>query len=216
MGLLFYFDSLCMTCSNSLLKTQSILRQQLRLKRRELPSTTQTHHAQCVTHYILNAPFYKQAKSIALYLSADGEIELSLLINQIHEQGKQCYLPVILSKKKGLMGFAPYTEQTALIKNCFGIFEPIYQEKELRTADQIEVILAPLVAFDEQRHRMGMGGGYYDRALQHLAINTTQSRHLKPLFVGIAHELQCVKTLPVQTWDIALNAIITEQRLTLF
>ncbi len=205
-----------MTDPDLLLKEHSLLRQKLRFKRCQLSKITQNQHSHKIIQYIINAPFYKQAQYIALYLSVNGEVELSALINKIDEQYKKCYLPVILSQKKGVIAFAPYHKHTPLIKNCFGISEPIYQEKELRFAQEMDVILAPLVAFDEQGHRMGMGGGYYDRALQHLAINPSQSRHLKPVFVGIAHELQCIKNLPVQKWDISLNTVVTEKRVTFF
>ena len=114
------------------------------------------------------------------------------------------------------MGFAPYDKGTRLRKNCFGILEPVYQKKQLKTALQMNLILAPLVGFDEQGNRMGMGGGYYDRALQHLKSGDSRSRSFKPGFVGIAHEIQKVHKLESHTWDIALNAIVTERRLSYF
>ena len=83
----------------------------------------------------------------------------------------------------------------------------------------MDLVLAPLVAFDEQGNRMGMGGGFYDRALQHLKSTNTGSlkrRPLKPKVIGIAHELQKVANLHSQSWDITLNAIVTEKRLSYF
>ena len=114
------------------------------------------------------------------------------------------------------MGFAPYDKGTRLRKNCFGILEPVYQKKNLKTAKQLDIVLAPLVGFDDQGNRMGMGGGFYDRALQHLKSGASGTRSLKPKFIGIAHELQGVKKLESHAWDIALSGIVTESRLNYF
>lgn len=114
------------------------------------------------------------------------------------------------------MAFAPFEKGTRLKKNCFGILEPVYQKKQLKTSRQLDMILAPLVGFDEQGNRMGMGGGFYDRALQHLKRQKNQQRYSRPKFVGIAHEIQQTSQLESQSWDIKLHAIATERRLKYF
>ena len=179
----------------------------------------QHQHAKIISQRIIHSKMYKHSRHIALYLPADGEIDLSLLINKLHGHSKKCYLPVILSRQHAIMAFAPYEKHTRLRKNCFGILEPVFQKKQLKTAKQMDLVLAPLVAFDEQGNRMGMGGGFYDRALQHLKSTNTGSlkrRPLKPKVIGIAHELQKVANLHSQSWDITLNAIVTEKRLSYF
>jgi 5-formyltetrahydrofolate cyclo-ligase len=212
-----------MTPSKTDIKNQQsyTLRQSLRIKRRHLTRMKQHQHAQKITQRIVHSTLYKRSRHIALYLSADGEVDLSFLINKLHSSSgsghtKKCYLPVIISRQHGIIHFAPYETHTRLKKNCFGILEPVYQKKQLKTALQMDLVLAPLVAFDEQGNRMGMGGGFYDRALQHLKSNPIKTRSLKPRFVGIAHELQRVRELESHTWDIALNAIVTERRLSYF
>ncbi len=113
------------------------------------------------------------------------------------------------------MRFAPYEKNTRLRKNCFGILEPVYQKKQLKPARQLDLVLAPLVGFDGQGNRMGMGGGFYDRALQHLKQQSTAG-NLRPKYVGIAHEVQKVAQLESHHWDIQLHAIITERQLSYF
>lgn len=197
------------------------LRHSLRTQRRHLTQIKQHLHAKKITQRIIHSKIYKRSRHIALYLSADGEVDLSFLINKLHSSStpghmKKCYLPVIISRRHGIINFAPYEKQTRLRKNCFGILEPVYQKKHLKTALQLDLILAPLVGFDEQGNRMGMGGGYYDRALQHLKSGNLAPRPLKPGYVGIAHELQCVHELTSHHWDISLNAIVTERRFSYF
>ncbi len=67
---------------------------------------------------------------------------------------------------------------------------------------KLDVLITPLVAFDEQGQRLGMGGGFYDRTLQNW-----RDIGLQP--VGYAHDCQGVERLPVEEWDIPLPAVIT-------
>ena len=200
---------------NSQVHQSLTLRQSLRQNRRHISRIKQHQHAQSIVQRIIHSKLYKHSRHIALYLSADGEVDLSSLINKLHAHYKKCYLPVILSRRQAIMGFAPYDKGTRLRKNCFGILEPVYQKKNLKTARQLDMVLAPLVGFDEQGNRMGMGGGFYDRALQHLKRQDTAHR-LWPKFVGIAHEEQKVTQLESHSWDIPLHVIVTERRLKYF
>lgn len=191
------------------------LRQHLRHKRRQLSKIQQHQHAQAITQRIIHSRLYKQSRHIALYLSNDGEVDLSPLINKLLSHYKKCYLPVILSRRHAIMSFALYERHTRLKKNCFGILEPVYQKKHLKAARQMDLLLAPLVGFDVQGNRMGMGGGFYDRALQHLSQHKAANMR-RPKFVGIAHEVQKVAHLESRQWDIPLHAIVTERQLSYF
>lgn len=192
------------------------LRHTLRLKRRHLSKIQQHRHSLRISKRIIHSKLYKHSRHIALYLSADGEVNLSPLINKLHAHYKKCYLPVILSRRHAVMKFAPYEKNTRLKKNSFGILEPVYQKKRLRSSKQLDMILAPLVGFDEQGNRVGMGGGYYDRALQHLKRKNSQKIRRRPVFVGVAHEVQQTPEIESQSWDISLHAIVTERRLKFF
>ncbi len=189
------------------------LRQNMRYKRRQLSAIEQQQHSLQLSQHIIHSQAYKKAQHIALYLSADGEADLSFLIQHLHSEVKKtAYLPVITSKKNSIMRFAPYAKNSPLKNNCFAIAEPVYEEQRLKNSQQLDLILAPLVAYDDQGYRIGMGGGFYDRALQHLITTKGIAQaHLKPIFMGVAHDFQGVRKLPVQQWDVALNALVTEK-----
>lgn len=192
-----------------------LLRQTLRQRRRHLSPIEQHRHAKQIVQRIIHSKYYKLARDIAIYLPNDGEVDLTLLMLRLQQDYKKCYLPVILSTAHGQMAFAPYHRHTRLRKNTFNILEPIYQSKQLRKSQNLDLVLAPLVGFDEQGNRLGMGGGFYDRALQHLK-KQHHSHYTKPRFVGVAHELQKVATLDSNYWDIPLHAIVTEKQLKHF
>jgi 5-formyltetrahydrofolate cyclo-ligase len=106
--------------------------------------------------------------------------------------------------------FAPYTPGMAMRSNRFGILEPQVHPRHWRRAQDLDLILLPLVAFDLHGHRVGMGGGFYDRSL---AFRAHRVHRVKPHLIGLAHELQKVAAVNAQHWDIPLDAIATEQHI---
>ena len=185
------------------------LRQQIRSQRRALSDSEREHAAFLLCERIAASRTFQRSKHIAFYLTNDGEIDLSLLIKHAWQQGKQCYLPVLAEPNTQRLWFIPYTADTKLRNNRFGIPEPIHSYKtRLRKTLSLDLILMPLVAFDQQGNRVGMGGGFYDRSLAFL-------RHRKywhkPNLLGVAYELQKQTQLETNPWDIPLQAIATEK-----
>jgi 5-formyltetrahydrofolate cyclo-ligase len=183
------------------------IRQLKRRQRRELPARVQQQHSQALCQNIIKQKYYRNSQHIACYLANDGEIDPEQLIEHAHFAGKKVYLP-ILSPLKNSLYFAPYQPGDKLKLNRFNIPEPICQPSDWRKASQLDLLLLPLVAFDTQGNRVGMGAGFYDRSLAYL-----QHRRLwrKPVLAGLAHEIQKVEQLQNQSWDIPLNYIVTEE-----
>jgi 5-formyltetrahydrofolate cyclo-ligase len=107
------------------------------------------------------------------------------------------------------MVFAPARGQLRL--NTYGIAEPATSAR--LSPRWLQLILVPLVAFDDAGTRLGMGGGYYDRAL---AWRRRRCTWPGPRLVGIAHSSQQVARLAALPHDVRLDAVITEQGLTRF
>ena len=132
------------------------LRQSIRQQRRALSTHQQDLHAQSLAQQVCRHKLFLNAKRIACYLAEDGEIDPSEIINKAWQYKKDVYLPILPPTGKSLF-FAPYTADTPLKPNCFGILEPdIHPTKWLR-ARQLNLILLPLVAFDEQGQSPGHG-----------------------------------------------------------
>lgn len=112
----------------------------------------------------------------------------------------EVYLPVLHPFSAGNLLFLRYLPTTAMTTNKYGISEPKLDVTQVLPANALDVIYTPLVAFDGQGNRMGMGGGYYDRTLAANPHITT---------IGIAHDCQQVAKLQVQPWDMPLQRIIT-------
>ena len=185
----------------------------MREKRRALSETEREHAAFLLCERIAASRTFQHSKHIAFYLPNDGEMDLSLLIEYAWRQGKQCYLPVLAEPNTQRLWFIPYTPDSKLKHNRFGIPEPIHSPKtRLRKTLALDLILMPLVAFDEQGNRVGMGGGVYDRTLAFLR----QRRYWhKPNLLGVAYEFQKQAQFETNNWDIPLQAIATDKNLYL-
>lgn len=186
------------------------LRQQIRNKRRALSDSEREQAAFLLCERIASSRIYQHSKHVAFYLPNDGEIDLTLLIHHAWQQGKECYLPVLAEPNTQRLWFIPYTANTKLKPNRFGIPEPVHSHSlRIRKTLSLDLILMPLVAFDKYGNRVGMGGGYYDRTLAFL--RQRQYWH-KPNLLGVAYEFQKQQQLKSNPWDIPLQSVATEQQ----
>jgi len=187
--------------------SKSSLRRQLRQARRDLPYQQQLNASQQLIRVIRPVIRAQKTTRIALYLAMDGEIDLSPFINACHEWNIEVYLPV-LHRYKPTLWFARYDDSSVMYPNKYGIPEPIKSDP-IRPW-QLTMVLFPLVGFDEQGGRLGMGGGFYDRTF-------ANANHWpkKPKMFGVAHECQKVDQIPLEAWDIKLNGIFSDERVYL-
>lgn len=185
------------------------LRQQIRTLRRSLTPEQQQDAASALLRNLRCRPDFRRAKHIAMYLPNDGEIDPVPLIKLCWRLGKQVYLPVLHPVLHNRLWFVPYTPQTPMVRNIYGIKEPKLIPAKRRAAWSLQLVLLPLVAFDPLGNRMGMGGGYYDRTFSF----KNQPHGLRgPDLIGLAHEIQKVEKLPVEGWDIPLSSIVTNSQ----
>jgi len=200
---------------------RTTLRKQLREARRALSPQQQRDAAQGVVKQLCSLNFLIEANTIAGYLVNDGEVDLKDYIEMQWQapQAKQFALPVLHPICKGHLLFLSYTQHTALVKNKYNIEEPALVCPSVIPTSQCDVILMPLVGFDTNGNRLGMGGGYYDRTLAFTQRNVYPQKNIssnKPKLVGIAHDMQEVEALPVASWDVPLDAIVTPTRTLIF
>jgi 5-formyltetrahydrofolate cyclo-ligase len=184
------------------------IRQLKRAQRQLLSATVQQQHSQNLCQNISRERSYKNCHNIACYIANDGEIDPWLIIEHARFLSKNIYLPV-LSPFKNSLYFAPYETNSEFRPNRFNIPEPICHPSKWITARQLDLLLLPLVAFDIQGNRIGMGGGFYDRTLAYLRYRQYWK---KPVLAGLAHEIQKTEQLETQSWDIPLDYIITEKQ----
>lgn len=198
--------------TDSIMQNRAALRREMRQRRRALSIIEQKKAAEDLKSRVLAMPEFLRAKRIALYLPNDGEIDPRLLIRQARKMGKVCYLPVLQPMAENRLWFVRYDQRTPMTHNRFGIPEPRLkgfadkQRNRCRPED-LDLVLFPLVVFDKHGGRMGMGGGFYDRTFAF----TRHRQFCKPALIGLAHECQRIERLPIASWDIPLQAVVSDQ-----
>lgn len=181
------------------------LRQTLRAQRKLLSKAEILTHSKKITETLLALPIIKNCGSIALYFPNHHEVDTAFLIDHLHQLGKQCYLPALDINH---LLFGKYEPGDPLHLNRYEIPEPIISDKTRSLPSQLDVVLMPLVAFDEEGNRLGMGGGYYDRTFAFQKASSLK----KPFLIGLAYQFQQVKQIPTNTQDVSLQMVVTEER----
>jgi 5-formyltetrahydrofolate cyclo-ligase len=184
------------------------LRRQLRQARRRLSRTQQRRAARDLYRQLAQHPIFRRARHIAFYLPNDGEIDPRPLMLEAQRRGKATYLPVLNAWPRTRMVFQRLMPNEHLRPNRFGIAEPAFHPNRQRRIWTLDLVLMPLVGFDEDGGRLGMGGGFYDRSL---AYRGRRKNGHKPTLLGLAHECQKVDRLPLEPWDVSLQATVTDQ-----
>ncbi|NRA23482.1 MAG: 5-formyltetrahydrofolate cyclo-ligase [Oleispira sp.] len=176
----------------------------MRQTRRKLSRREQQQAANILSRKLSQNPSFKFATRIALYLANDGEVNTQLAIQQAWQRGQTIYLPTLHPIRKGFLWFVEYRPNSPMRTNRFGITEPDPKHNKRIAPRFLQVVGLPLVAFDSQGNRLGMGGGFYDRSFEFCRQAGT-----KPKLFGLAHQCQQVEALPLESWDIQLEDIIS-------
>ena len=185
------------------------LRRMLRKARRELTPSEQRQAAQGLYRQLAQHPLFRRCKHISLYLPTDGEIDPRLLLRAAQRRGKATYLPVLSAWPRTKMVFQRVRPGEKLRPNRFRILEPRVNISQQRTVWALDLVLLPLVGFDDAGGRLGMGGGFYDRSLAYLARRQSWR---KPTLLGLAHECQKVERLVQASWDVPLAGTVTDKQ----
>lgn len=178
------------------------MRASLRESRRNLPPQQRIAAAEALADRVLGLPFLPAAGYLAGYWAMDGEIGLHALQLRLPASLVYC-LPLL--HDDGSLRFAPWRSGDPLVTNRYGIPEPDVTPAGALRAEDMAVLVMPLVGFDADCHRLGMGGGWYDRSLAF-----RHEHPAPPWLVGAAFAAQRVAALPRAAWDVRLDAVCCE------
>ena len=178
----------------------------MRLARGALTQDQCRRNSQVVCAQTIRLLQTRNFRTVAAYLPSGNEIDLRSLILRLDAMGLRTVLPRIHRSLPGRMRFLHWRPGDRLVRNRYGIDEPVASAGAVWRRE-IDVVLLPLLAFDAQCNRLGMGAGYYDR---YFAACRNRVRGLAPLLIGVAHSIQELPQLQRNPWDVALDAVITE------
>ncbi len=189
------------------------LRRRLRTRRNTLSVEERRLAERRLALNVAGTRLFLTSRRIACYLPNDGEIDTRGVIEHIGRLRKACYLPVLSRLSHDRLWFARIKPDTRFTPNRFGIPEPVVKARELVRAQELDLILMPLVGFDDRGNRLGMGGGYYDRSLEFLRHRRCWR---KPHVLGLAYDFQRLNGLDPDPWDVPLQGVVTDRAVYLY
>lgn len=177
------------------------IRSELRQKRKAISPEERAKSEQLLKEYL--SPFIKQGSKVAAYLACGSEADLLPWMQSAQDVGCRVFVPYIEEGNRRLW-FTEYekTGNELHSKPFFGI--PQFEGKKYR-AEELDVILLPLVGIDQRGFRMGQGGGFYDTTLEYCIGNAD-----RPKLIGVGFSCQMVEALPTDPWDMQLDAFVSE------
>ena len=186
---------------------KAIVRKQLRAQRRSLSTADYGRRSRLAAKALAASPMFRAGKRIALYLPFDRETDTASLIVAARRRGARVFVPVVVDRRHGRIRFYPLGGKTR--RGTFGIAVPVGRASPM-PARWLHLIVVPLVGVDSSGGRLGMGGGFYDRALEF----RRRRRHWRgPHLVGFAFDCQRTDSSFAEPWDLRLDSLATESGL---
>jgi 5-formyltetrahydrofolate cyclo-ligase len=186
------------------------LRKQIRAKRRSLTAPEHALRSNLAASCITRLAAFKSGARVAVYLPFDGETNTAALLIAARRRGVRIFVPVVSDLRHRRLRFHPLAGKTR--RGVFGISVP---HRNGRPIDPrwFNLIVVPLVGVDPQGRRLGMGGGFYDRAL---AFRRHRRHWMGPRLIGLGFECQRASSVFAESWDVRLDGLATEARLRHF
>lgn len=179
--------------------------------RSQVNQSDRESYACTAVQLLTSHPVFESSRHIACYYASDREFATLPFMKAIWQSNKVCYLPIITEQKSLL--FAEYNEGDELQSNQFMIPEPV-GTKHIIHPDKLDLVLLPLLAYDNNGGRLGMGGGYYDRAFSF--VHDDKLRDKPPCLVGLGYSLQYCDNICSESWDVELNGVLNEKEFITF
>lgn len=181
----------------------SACRAAARAARRAVPERERAAADAAICRAVIGLVSDASALRVSSYLATDGEVDLAAFHDWAAGNGVELWLPAVA--RAGAMEFRLHGADGPLVEGPLGTRHPPPSTSSC-DAGQLDLMIVPLVAFDENCNRVGRGGGYYDRALAPLVDRPA------PFSAGVAFEVQRVSGLAPEPHDVALDRVLTEVR----
>lgn len=177
------------------------LRASIKQKRRALSIEYRQQASRKMQAELTRLPCYQAAEYIMLYMAMPDEVQLDELIAMVLKDGKKAVIPLVTGA--GLMEAVELSDMADLVPDKYGIKTVSEEKRRLIAPDKIDLIIVPGVAFDKAGHRLGMGGGFYDRFML---------RASRAVRAALAYDCQLLAAVPAEVHDLTVDYIITEKQ----
>lgn len=183
------------------------IRRELKQKRAKLSATQIRLASALIAKNLWASRLLSRAANLAVYLAMPGEVDCSGIITGAKMRKMRVFAPILSGQK---LFFAPLETGAKLSRNRYDIPEPEVSKARYVEPRNLDAVIVPLLGFDGNANRIGMGGGYYDRSF---AFRKRRGTWRRPLLIGAAYSFQQVNALSTEHWDVPLDFVVTEQKI---
>lgn len=182
--------------------SKSEIRKEIREKLNKQSATQRLRKSRLIKQKLFELAEFKRAEYVLFYIATDKEVETRFMITEAKKFGKKIVVPMVLKGEKKRMIASLITDlKTETSLGPYGILQPKKQYKRQVPRERIDLVVVPGLAFDKQGHRLGRGGGYYDKFLATLPALIPR--------IGLAFDFQVIKSLPFFSHDISVTRVIS-------
>ena len=171
--------------------------------RRSMSAEDRAIASEKISAKVIRSHEFFAASAIACYLPMPDEVDPVRIIQRALCANKRIFCPVI--ENHGKMFYRRFERDSTLRRSDFGLWEPV--DGEIISARNLDLVITPLVAYDDHNNRIGMGGGYFDR---YFAFQKHAKRWLRPKLMGLAFDCQKVEKIGSNPWDIRLYSVVSD------
>ena len=171
--------------------------------RRALPASDRHRASARICERIIRSHEFRACQLLGAYLPMRDEVDTTAIVERAWSAQKRVFAPV--TDTHGVMNFCEIKPDTVVTRNRYGLWEPA--SGVIIDARDLDLVITPIVAFDDDKHRIGMGGGYYDRCFHFLK---NRRSWLKPKLIGVAFSCQRTTAIDSDSWDVSLYSMVTE------
>jgi 5-formyltetrahydrofolate cyclo-ligase len=181
------------------------LRKQLLNKRKFLSKRSILEKSNKIADKLIKFDKYQQSEKIMLYISTKSEVQTQRIIESAQKDNKSIYIPLIIPEQHDLIPSLVIDFEKEIALGNLGIYQPRKEFHRLFPPSILDLVIVPGLAFNQQGHRLGRGGGYYDRFLKKLPVQAYS--------IALAFEMQMIEQIPLEENDMPVDCIITEKRI---
>jgi len=184
--------------------TKDEIRRETILKRDSLSLEEVQKMSDTISRAFIASPLFRDAQTIFLYSPIKNEVRTDKIFRAAREAGKRVGYPLINHRAREIE-YIEVVDTEELTSGYYGILEPPKCDGRAIRPNGGDIVIVPGVAFDARGHRVGYGGGFYDRFLSEIGSEVTT--------VGLAFALQIIPIISEEPHDIRLGYIVTEDRM---
>lgn len=177
-----------------------VLRKEFREKRKALTLDSYEKKSAAIREKLENLSEFRSSQKIMAYVSTEEEVDTRELIRDCFAKNQTVYIPKVDRNELKIM---PVNKWEVLEPGAYSILEPMLNTGEEADPMDLDLILVPGIAFDKKGHRIGYGGGFYDKVL----------KKTPAIRVGLCFDEQLVDEIPNEPHDVPMNIVITDSKI---